>query len=106
MKMDLRKELKIVQTTGKMILGFRKSLKSIFQKKAKIVLVANNCPENLLIDLISASKVFNIPVIKTELSSIEFGALLNKPFSISVLSIIDEGESNILEALTEIERRA
>lgn len=104
--MDLRRELKIIQTTGKMILGYRRSLKSIFQKKAKMILISNNCPEYLLIDVMSAAKALNIPILKTNFSSNDIGALLNKPFSISVLAIIDEGESTILEATSEIERRA
>lgn len=103
--MDFRKELKIIQTTGKMVLGFRRSLKSIFQKRAKMILVSNNCPEHFLIDLMSAAKAFNIPILKTDFSSNDFGVLLNKPFSISVLAIINEGESSILEASSEIERR-
>jgi large subunit ribosomal protein L30e len=39
----------------------------------------------------------NVPLIQFEGNSMELGSVCGKPFPVSVLSVFEEGSSNILE---------
>ncbi len=86
-KEALAKELKKVIETGKIYLGIKQAKKAIKNEKAKLIVVANNAPENI---------DSNVPVIKFEGDGFELGALCGKPFSVSVITIISEGEGKLL----------
>ncbi len=83
----LAKEMKKIMKTGKVYLGYRQALKAIKKGEAKLIIVASNAPETIDTD---------VPVIKFEGDGFELGALCGKPFSVSVVTVVSEGESNIL----------
>ncbi len=87
----LIKELKKVLNSGKVLFGLKQAKKALEKGEAKLIIVADNCPER--------SKIadWKIPKIFFDGDSVELGASCGKPFSISVLTIIDEGESSLLK---------
>ena len=87
----LIKELKKVLNSGKVLFGVKQAKKALNKGDAKLVIVANNCPERNEIQEWNVAKIF------FDGDSVELGASCGKPFSISVLTIIDEGESNLLK---------
>lgn len=96
---DLKRQLEVISRTGKMILGFRQSYLSVLNRKAKLIILASNCPPNLEREMIVACRITGIPYIKVNIPNVELGYMIGKPFSAAVISILDPGSSSILEQI-------
>ena len=80
------KEVKEKLKKGKVILGYRKSLKYLKLNKPKFVIVAENAPEEIKKDIFFVLTDKNkLKVFKG--TSIELGTLCGKPFPVSVLVV-------------------
>lgn len=93
--MDIQKALRAVVATGKVYMGAAQADKAIKGGKAKLVIVANNSPEKT--DIVSAAKGKNVPVHEFSGMGTELGPACGKPFAVSVLTVLDAGESDILQ---------
>lgn len=91
--MDINKALKTAVTTGKVLFGFEQTMKACDSKKARLIIVSDNCPEK---HLTAIEKHKEVPLHRFKGTNIELGAACGKPFSISVLSVLSAGESEIL----------
>lgn len=91
--MDINKALKTAVTTGKVLFGFDQTMKALSAKKAKLIIVSSNCPDKHITQ-IKENKA--IPFHRFSGTNIELGSACGKPFSVSVLSVLNEGESEIL----------
>jgi large subunit ribosomal protein L30e len=78
------------------ILGTDKSLKALKLGHAKTVIVASNCPPHVLADVKRYAELAKIPIHIFDGDNTELGLACGKPFSVSVLAILDPGTSNIL----------
>jgi large subunit ribosomal protein L30e len=96
MGMDIKKELSIVRRTGKFILGYRQSYLAVLSGKARLVVLSRNCPAEKRSEMMVAAKMRGVRVIETEHDSRDVGLALGKPFSASVVAIIDPGSSSLL----------
>ena len=85
--MDLNRMLRSAITTGEVKFGLKETERAIKSKKAKLLIVANDCPET---DFKTKA------IFKFSGNNIELGTACGKPFGISVLTVLKEGESNIL----------
>ncbi len=94
MKIDLSKALRRAIKTGEVYVGSKRTLKAVRDGKAKMVVVAKNCPE----DVMEKLKKHEVKVVTFEGTNMELGAICGKPFSVAALAIINEGESEILNA--------
>jgi large subunit ribosomal protein L30e len=92
--MDIKREIREVVQKGSVLLGKNITLKAIKNKKAKLIILSANCPTKD--EIISASKSQKIPFYQFEGDSIEFGSVCGKPFGVSVIAILDLGETSIL----------
>ncbi len=88
---DLGRAIKAAATTGKVVYGVQQAEKAVSSGQAKMVIVADNCPSEIL-----KSGDLTVKVVKYEGTNMELGALCGKPFSVSALAVIDKGTSNIL----------
>lgn len=100
---SLQRHLEVISRTGKLIFGFRQSRISILNKKAKMVILASNCPARIEREIKIVCKIANTPYIKAAVSSKELGYMAGNPFSVSVLSIIDFGASTLREKIEQVE---
>ena len=91
MAIDIARALKTAATTGDVRFGLAETKKSIKKGEARLVVVANNCPEELVVG--SSPKVLFF-----QGTNVELGSACGKPFSIAALAIVNPGESNILSA--------
>lgn len=91
--MDINKALKTAVTTGKVLFGFDQTMKAVKAGKAKLIIVSSNCPDEHLTVI---GKHKEVPSHRFSGTNLELGSACGKPFSISVLSILSEGESEIL----------
>ncbi len=91
--MDINKALKTAVTTGKVVFGFEQTLKALDAGKARLIIVSSNCPDKHMGTIEKNEKV---PFHRFNGTNIELGSACGKPFSISVLSVLNEGQSEIL----------
>ncbi len=77
-------------------MGTDKSLKAIKLRHAKLVIVASNCSPEVLADIKRYGGLAKIPVHIFGRDSAELGIACGKPFLVSVLAVLDPGNSNIL----------
>lgn len=89
---DVPRALRLATDTGDVRFGARQVRKAIKGKAAKMVVVASNCPAEILRGL-GDVKIFSFPGTNAEL-----GASCGVPFSVAALAIVAPGESNILSA--------
>ncbi len=90
--MDLNRALKIAIRTGKVIIGSNRSIGAVNSGKAKLVIVAFNCPKQVR-DAIEKTDVLTFEYPE---SSVDLGSACGKPFSIAALAVLDPGESELL----------
>ncbi len=93
MQIDIAKSLRAAIRNGKVAIGAKETLKTIKSGEAQLILLASNCPERFK----RAIQQSDTPAVEVEFSSVELGSLSGKPFTISSLSVIDPGSSDIME---------
>lgn len=76
--------------TGEVIIGARRTEKAVKKKVAKLVVTASNCPTYPWL-IKSGVKTYRFKG-----DSLSLGSACGKPFPVSILTIIDPGESGIL----------
>lgn len=96
---DIDTNIKVAYKTGKIIYGRNRVLKYMRQNPFKMLIIANNCPK----DLTSQLKYYNtllkdnsIFIHKYKGSSWDLGLVCAKPYMISVIGVIDPGDSDLL----------
>ncbi len=97
MAMDIHRALRQVVQTGKVHFGVRQARKALRDKRAKLIVVPENVKEDVLEELRSHKRV---PLVQFRGSNFELGTVCGKPFSVSALTVIDPGESDIMDATT------
>jgi len=98
--MDIEKELVRAVQTGKVVLGTDRSLKAVKRGEAKLVILASNCPEDVVEDFKYYSRISEVKVLHLNRDSRELGVMCGVPFTVSVLAVIDPGDSAILSAVS------
>ncbi len=88
--MDLTRELRNVVGSGKIAFGIRQAEQAIKDEEAKLVIVARNCPRADRFD--SFKRVYHF-----EGTNVELGAACGKPFSVAALTVLEAGDSAILD---------
>jgi large subunit ribosomal protein L30e len=83
--------------TGKVSLGANSAVKNAKVGKAKLIVVAANCPPRVKEDIEYYSELSKIPVVTYEGTAVDLARACGKPFLVSVLTIRDVGESDILK---------
>jgi large subunit ribosomal protein L30e len=97
--MDLDRGIRVAVDTGSVTLGSDKSIQALKLGRGKLVIVADNCPEDKREDLEQYSKLSDIPVYNYNGTSVELGSVCGKPFTVATMVIKDPGDSNILEIM-------
>ena len=91
--MDINRALKTAVLTGKVYLGRQQTIKALKRDEVKLVITASNCQKSTVAEL----KKHNAPRYGFSGSNLDLGSACGKPFSVSMVSILDPGESNILD---------
>ncbi|MFO7619401.1 MAG: 50S ribosomal protein L30e [Thermoplasmata archaeon] len=88
--MDINRALRTATKTGEVAFGLSQAKKAIASKKGKLIVIASNCPAKEL------REQKEIPVMEFPGNNRELGSACGKPFSVSVVTVIAPGESQIL----------
>ncbi len=89
----ISKELARVVSTGKVLFGYKQAIKKA--EEAKAFIISSDCPWKKEILEIAKDK----PVYIYKGNNIELGSACGKPFGVSVLTILDEGKTNIMNII-------
>ena len=91
--MDLAHALKVALQTGRVRLGLTESLAAAEAHAAKLLIVAQSCPDP---KLAREARFDRTPIYHYAGTAVELGAACGKPFPVSALAILDAGSSGIL----------
>lgn len=98
---DVNKAITTAAKTGKIQFGAKTALKSIKAKKAKLILLASNCPQRIRANIEYYCRLSEVPISIFHGESTALGALCGKPFNVSALTIKEPGDSSILKITEE-----
>ncbi|XP_051912361.1 60S ribosomal protein L30-like [Hippocampus zosterae] len=89
-------KIKLAMRSGKILLGYKNTLRSIRRGESKMVFIASNCPlvRKYEIEYYAALAEVSIKIFSG--NNINMGTTLGKYFRCSVFSIINPGDSDIL----------
>merc|ERR1712172_467635 len=93
---SINSRLQLVIKSGKYSLGYKSTLKTLRNAKAKLVIIANNCPALRKSELEYYSMLSKCSVHHYTGNNIDLGTACGKYFRVSCLSILDAGDSDIL----------
>ncbi len=93
----LTSALRLTVETGKVEFGARTGITASLTGKAQLFVIARNTPEETKKRVVEYAKLSDIPVIEFTGNTMELGSVCGKPFPVSVLSVYDAGNSNIME---------
>jgi large subunit ribosomal protein L30e len=97
MIMDIEKSIRQAVDTGKVVLGEKETIRAVQNKKVKLVIVSANCRAGSKESLKAHSKLSDIKVFDFAGSGVDIGSVCGKPFVVSMLGVMDAGDSNIFE---------
>ena len=92
--MDISRQLKIAISTGKLMFGQRQAVDACAKGEAKCVILAANCPQDYIDNLVA--KHHEVTVHRTNIVNRELGVASGKPFSVSTITVVDAGDSDLL----------
>jgi len=94
---DINKAIATTVRTGKVSFGTKNAVKSAKIGKAKLIIVAANCPQEIRGDIEYYCKLSDVPIVIYNGTSIDLGSVCGKPFMVSALTIREPGDSDILK---------
>lgn len=95
--MDVNRALRSATQTGTVVLGLNESLRTILEKKAKLVVLAQNAPEAAVSQIQAAAEKVKTPIYTYAGKNTELGPACGRPYSVAVLSVIEAGDSDVLQ---------
>ena len=95
---DIDKAIATAVKTGKVSFGANAAMQNAKTGKAKMIILASNCPQDIKDDIEYNCKLSKVPVMTYKGASMDLAEVCNKPFIISAVSIRETGDSEILKA--------
>ena len=94
---DVNKQIRMAVKTGKVDFGSKTALSSTGSAKAKLVILASNCAKPQREEILYQAGQSEVPVYIFQGSSLDLGALCEKPFPVSALVVREHGDSEVLK---------
>ena len=88
---SINSRLQLVMKSGKYVLGYKQTLKMIRQGKAKLVILANNCPALRKSEIEYYAMLAKTGVHHYSGNNIELGTASGKYYRVCTLAIVDPG---------------
>merc|ERR1712232_939994 len=96
---SVTQRLALVMKSGKSSLGYKSGLKAMRAGKAKLVILSSNLPPLRKSELEYYAMLAKTPVYHYKGTNTDLGTACGKFFRVSMVSVIDAGDSDILQAL-------
>ncbi len=94
---DLSRDIRLAVDSGKAALGINSTLGSINSNTSKLIIIASKNKGDRVNDIMHLAKISNVKVQLFEGTPMNLGVVCGKPFSVSAISIMEPGNSNILK---------
>lgn len=95
---SINSRLALVMKSGKVLLGYKQTVKSLRQGKAKLVIIANNTPPLRKSEIEYYAMLAKTGVHHYSGNNIELGTACGKYFRVCTLAITDPGDSDIIRS--------
>ena len=83
--------------SGKVEFGTNSGVKKALSGRARLLVLASNCPAQVAQDAQRFCKLSGVPFMKYGGTSMELGTIAGRPHPIAMLCVLDEANSGILE---------
>ncbi|OAA33395.1 Ribosomal protein L30e [Moelleriella libera RCEF 2490] len=93
---SINSKLALVMKSGRVVLGYKSSLKALRGGKAKLIILAGNTPPLRKSELEYYSMLSKCSIHHFAGNNIELGTACGKLFRCSTMAILDAGDSDIL----------
>ncbi len=95
--MDIEKAIRSAVDSGKVIFGERQTLKATRSGEIKLAIIAEDCPQERRESLEKLGEASGVNIYNFQGSGMDLGSVCGKPFIVSMMGIIEAGDSDILE---------
>jgi len=85
--------IRLAVESGKVDFGYRSGLSA---GQAKLFVVAANVPAEVRTKIVSFAEKSSVSIFEFPGTTMDLGSVCGKPFPVSVLSVFDQGSSNLL----------
>jgi large subunit ribosomal protein L30e len=96
-KVDVNKQIQIAVKTGKVSFGVKEAIDAARFAKAKLLILAANCPAQDRTDITQYAKQAEVPIFDYAGTSLDLGAACLKRFVVAALTVKEPGDSEILK---------
>ena len=93
---SINSRLQLVMKSGKASLGYKETLKTLRNNKAKVVIISSNCPPLRKSEIEYYAMLSKTETILYNGSNTDLGTACGKYFRVSVLSVTNPGDSDII----------
>ncbi|CAH1403310.1 large ribosomal subunit protein eL30 [Halyomorpha halys] len=100
---SINSRLALVMKSGKYVLGFKQTLKTLRQGKAKLIIIAKNTPSLRRSEIEYYAMLAKTGVHHYSGNNTELGTACGKYFRVCTLSITDPGDSDIIRSIPSSE---
>jgi len=98
---NISSKLTMVTKSGKYVLGYKQTLKTLRSGKAKLVIISNNTPSLRKSEIEYYAMLAKVGVHEYQGNNLELGTSCGKLFRVAMLSITDPGDSDIIRAMPD-----
>ncbi len=95
--MNVERAIRTAVETGDVLMGERETLKAARNGRLKLAIAAQNCPRTMKEQLKQYAELSKLPVHEFAGSSLSLGSTCGRPHLVSMLGILEAGDSDILE---------
>jgi len=97
--MDIIKAIRMAIDTGKVALGAKESLRYALNGQGRLFIISNNCPKDVKADLEYYAKLSELKLSVFDGTNKDLAEACGKPFNISVITVLEPGDSDILNVV-------
>ncbi|PKP54385.1 MAG: 50S ribosomal protein L30e [Candidatus Altiarchaeales archaeon HGW-Altiarchaeales-3] len=94
---EFKQKLNTAIRTGKLVFGSKNVIKLLLNGTSKLIVLSNNCPDDVTEKINYYCRLAEVPCYTSKMDGIELGAASGKPFTVSALAVIKEGDSTIMD---------
>lgn len=95
--MDVNKQIRMAVKTGKVDFGSKTAMSSASLGRAKLLILAKNCPQDYRDNIVHDAEQSQIPIYVYQGNSLDLGALCERPFPVASMVIREPGDSEVLK---------
>lgn len=100
---DVNKQIRMAVKTGKVGFGSNDAIASSASARAKLIILAKNCRDTDKREILHSAQQSEVPIYTFQGTSLDLGAVCEKPFPVSAIVIREAGDSEVLKLVAEKE---